>query len=436
MALAAQLDFGQAGSLRTLFPILQPTLKGIARMADEAPHADDGHLIEFRAMQVRSILNKTMSRRYLSLEYSINPYRGCEFGCRYCYARYAHGFLAPKETSAPGDGAVGTVPGNAAGPGEWVSGPVASESQCGDGIGEPAIRPESIWPKPASHSRVDFSDPLNFERVIFLKQNAAWLLEQELRRLGPQLKDHEIALGTATDPYQPIERRTQITRSILEVFARKEGYRIGIVTKSNLILRDLDLLAEIALRNTLVVHITVTTPDAVLARKLEPRAPRPDLRLDAVHKLREAGITAGILCCPLLPGITDSEEAIDRMARLSAEAGASFFAANPLFLKACSRPTYLSFVREHFPSELAQTQRRFALRDFAAPSYAQALARIVARACRKYGLRQRSRDTVLTRETAFNRKPAIRAATQRTRGFERKPPASVAAAPTQTALFA
>ena len=257
-----------------------------------------------------------------------------------------------------------------------------------------------------------------------------------MRRLGPQLKDHEIALGTATDPYQPIERRTQITRSILEVFARKEGYRIGIVTKSNLILRDLDLLAEIALRNTLVVHITVTTPDAVLARKLEPRAPRPDLRLDAVRKLREAGITAGILCCPLLPGITDSEEAIDRMARLSAEAGASFFAANPLFLKACSRPTYLSFVREHFPSELPQTQRRFALRDFAAPSYAQALARIVARACRKYGLRQRSRDTVLTRETAFNRKPAIRAATQRTRGFERKPPASVAAAPTQTALFA
>ena len=152
MALAAQLDFGQAGSLGTLFPILQPTLKGIARMADEAPHADDGHLIEFRAMQVRSILNKTMSRRYLSLEYSINPYRGCEFGCRYCYARYAHGFLAPKETSAPGDGAVGTVPGNAAGPGEWVSGPVASESQCGDGIGEPAIRPESIWPKPASPS--------------------------------------------------------------------------------------------------------------------------------------------------------------------------------------------------------------------------------------------------------------------------------------------
>jgi DNA repair photolyase len=431
MAQAAQSEMEGNGSEPTLFPILQPAFKGIARMADEAPHADDGHLVEFRAMQVRSILNKTMSRRYLSLEYSINPYRGCEFGCRYCYARYAHSFLAPKPASAPGDGAVGTVPGNAAGPGQWVSGSVASESQC-----EAVINPESIWPKPPSHARVDFSDPLNFERIIFLKQNAAWLLEQELRRLGPKLKDHEIALGTATDPWQPIERRTQITRSILEVFARKEGYRLGIVTKSNLILRDLDLLRAIARRNTLVVHITITTPDAVLARKLEPRAPRPDLRLDAVRKLREAGITAGVLCCPLLPGITDSEAAIDRMARLSAEAGASFFAANPLFLKACSRPTYLSFVREHFPSELPQTQRRFALRDFAAPSYAQTLARIVARACRKYGLRQRSRDNVLTRETVFNRKPAIHAATQRTHGFERKPPASAAAAPTQTALFA
>jgi DNA repair photolyase len=435
MARPAKSEMDLMGGEQTLFPILQPALKGIARMADEAPHADDGHLVEFRAMQVRSVLNKTMSRRYLSLEYSINPYRGCEFGCRYCYARYAHGFLAPKETSAPGDGVVGTVPGNAAGPEEWVSGPVASESQC-ERSSDSSISPESIWPKPPSHARVDFSDPLNFERIIFLKQNAAWLLEQELRRLGPKLKDHEIALGTATDPYQPIERRTQITRSILEVFARKQGYRLGIVTKSNLILRDLDLLVAIARRNTLVVHITITTPDAVLARKLEPRAPRPDLRLEAVRKLREAGITAGVLCCPLLPGITDSEDAIDRMARISAEAGASFFAANPLFLKACSRPTYLSFVREHFPSELQQTQRRFALRDFAAPSYAQALAGIVARACRKYGLRQRSRDTVLTRETVFNRKPAVRAVTQRTHGFERKQPASVAAVPMQAALFA
>ena len=442
MAQLAQLEKSPSAAGASLFPIVGPEFKGIARMAHNAAHADDGHLVEFRAMQVRGILNKTMSRRYLSLEYSINPYRGCEFGCKYCYARYAHGFLAPKLASAQRDGAVGTVPGAAAGPEEWVSGPVASESLSTDGSGAcsdptPAEAiAAAVWPDVAPQPAIDYSDPLTFERIIFLKQNAAWLLEQELRRLGPKLKDHEIAIGTATDPWQPIERRTRITRSILEVFARKEGLRIGVITKSTLILRDLDVLQDIARRNTLVVHITVTTPDADLARKLEPRAPRPDLRLEAVRKLRAAGITAGILCCPLLPGITDSEGAIDRMAALAAEAGASFFAANPLFLKACSRPTYLSFVREHFPSQLADTQRRFALRDFAASSYAQALAHIVARACRKHGLRQRSRDTFLTKETTFDRRRARRSATQRTAGFERKPPSSAHPAPAQAALFA
>jgi sulfatase maturation enzyme AslB (radical SAM superfamily) len=112
MARPAKSEMDLMGGEQTLFPILQPALKGIARMADEASHADDGHLVEFRAMQVRSVLNKTESKRFRSLEYSINPYRGCEFGCKYCYARYAHSFLAPKETSAPGDGVVGTVPGN------------------------------------------------------------------------------------------------------------------------------------------------------------------------------------------------------------------------------------------------------------------------------------------------------------------------------------
>ena len=447
MAQTPQVEMEVDKSAATLFPILQPKFKGIARLAEEAAHADDGHLVEFRAMQVCSILNKTVSKRFRSLEYAINPYRGCEFGCRYCYARYAHGFLAPKETSAHGDGAVGTVPGAAAGPGEWVSGPVAPESGFVDEIAVEASPAEEIaaavWPETSQSrtARPDYSDPLTFERVIFLKQNAAWLLQQELRRLGPKLKEREIALGTATDPYQPIERRTGTTRSLLEVFARREGYRLSIVTKSNLILRDIDLLAEIARRNTLVVHITVTTPDADLARKLEPRAPRPDIRLAAVHRLREAGITAGVLCCPLLPGITDSEEAIDRMAQLAAAAGASFFAADPLFLKACSRPTYLSFVREHFPSQLAQTQCRFALRDFAAPSYAKAVARVVARACERHGLRQRSRDTIFSRETLFDHKhvsrPATQRALQRTAGFERKPPSSAARMePCQAALFA
>jgi len=338
-----------------LFPILNQQPTGIARMAAEAQHADDGHLIEFKALEVRSILNKSVSKRRLSLVYSINPYRGCEFGCKYCYARYTHEFMAPKA-------------------------PTVTEGELPEGSASTAL---------------DFRDPVSFERLIFLKQNAAWLLEQELKKIDPRL---EIALGTATDPYQPIERRARITRSLLEVFARKAGYRLGIVTKSRLIERDIDLLVEISRRNTLVVHVTITTPDAKLARLLEPRAPRPDLRFQAVKRLREAGIIAGVFGSPLLPGITDTQEALDGLARRASAVGASFFSAHPLFLKPCSRPTYLSFVREHFPSLQADYAKRFANADFASKTYSAKLAEMVDVACRQHGLRQRwSSDALLTK---------------------------------------
>jgi DNA repair photolyase len=264
---------------------------------------------------------------------------------------------------------------------------------------------------------MNFRDPTSFERLIFLKQNAAWLLEQELKRIDPAM---EIALGTATDPYQPIERKAMITRSLLEVFARKTGYRLGIVTKSRLIERDVDLLVEIARRNTLVVHVTITTPDAKLARILEPRAPRPDLRFQAVKRLREAGIVAGVFGSPLLPGITDNQKALDSLARRASAVGASFFAAHPLFLKPCSRPTYLSFVREHFPSLEADYTRRFAHADFASRTYSTRLAEMVGATCRKYGLRQRWSDDALLTENSMGR---------------RTPPRSVGA-PVQHRLFA
>jgi DNA repair photolyase len=348
----------------SLFPILTQPLTGIARMAAEAAHADNGHLIEFRALEVRSILNKSVSKRQLSLAYSINPYRGCEFGCKYCYARYTHEFMAPKTA--------------------------ANEGNPADGSASTAM---------------SFRDPLSFERTIFLKQNAAWLLEQELKKIDPAL---EIALGTATDPYQPIERRTRITRSLLEVFARKAGYRLGIVTKSRLIERDIDLLVEISRRNQLVVHVTITTPNAKLARLLEPRAPRPDLRFQAVKRMREAGIVAGIFGSPLLPGITDNQEALDGLARRASAAGASFFAAHPLFLKPCSRPTYLSFVREHFPSLQADYAKRFATADFAGKAYREKLAKMVDAACLRYGLPQRSGEALLTRNVGGRRIPPQR----------------------------
>jgi DNA repair photolyase len=340
----------------SLFPILssesQP-LTGIARLASLSERTDEGHLVEFTTLEARSILNKSLSKRRLSLAYSINPYRGCEFACRYCYARYTHEFMAPKE--------------------------------CVTEAGA-----------------VDLRSPEAFERLIFLKQNAAWLLEQELKKIDPS---EEIALGTATDPYQPIERRARITRSLLEVFARRSGYRLGIVSKSRLITRDIDLLMKIAERNTLVLHTTITTPDVQLARLLEPRAPRPDLRFEAVKKLRSAGLTAGILCSPVLPGITDSEAALEAMAARAKEAGASFFAAQPLFLKACSRPTFFRFVEEHFPELEKEYSVRFAKEDFAAGPYRKELAERVARVCRKHGLASRSSDALLTRDVGAVRRP-------------------------------
>ena len=333
---------------QALFPILQGAsgqgcgqaetdskqLRGIARLASQGSAAGEGHLVEFRTLPVRSILNSSVSRRGLWFAKSINPYRGCEFGCRYCYARYTHEFM-------------------------------------------------------------EMTDPLDFERKIYMKENAGWLLQQEIKRLRP---GEEVALGTATDPYQPVERRARITRSILEVFTKQSGLRLGIVTKSTLIERDIDLLQRIARRNELVLHITITTHDAKLARILEPRAPRPDLRFRTVRRLREAGLRTGILCSPLMPGITDNARALDTMVRKAKAAGASFFAAQPLFLKPCSKGTFLAFVHEHFPELDASYAKRYAEYAFVSRAYQKRMSDLVLAVTRKHGLSRRFTDALLTRD--------------------------------------
>jgi len=313
----------------SLFPILDGQIPSrLARAAAEAPLDSTGCLTEYRPIETRSIVGKTTSRRGLPFTHTINPYRGCEFACRYCYARYTHEFL-------------------------------------------------------------ELRDPDEFERKIYFKQNAAWLLAQELARLKPGT---EIALGTATDPYQPLERKQRITRSLLQVFAKKGGFRLGIVTKSTLITRDIDLLQEIAARHELTVHLTVTTMNAKLARILEPRAPRPDLRIRTVARLREAGLKAGVLCSPLMPGITDARSSINAVARAAAVAGANFFAAGALFLKPCSQPTFFRFVREHFPKQLADYERRYGESAFVSAGYRNRIADVVESVCREHNLGRRYLD--------------------------------------------
>lgn len=312
--------------LESLFPILgaDPITSPLAKAAAAAPLDSTGCLTEYRPLQTRSILSKVTSRRGLPFTHAINPYRGCEFACRYCYARYTHEFM-------------------------------------------------------------EFT-PEDFERRIFFKQNAGWLLEQELARLKPGT---EIALGTATDPYQPLERRQKVTRSILEAFARTRGFSLGIVTKSTLIERDIDLLMEISRRHKLTVHFTVTTMSIRLARLLEPRAPRPDLRIRALAAVANAGIRAGVLCSPLMPGITDSRKSIDAVARAAAQAGAHFFAAGALFLKPCSLPTFFKFVEEHFPDLLPAYRRRYGESAFVSAEYRKRVADIVDSVCREYKLGRR-----------------------------------------------
>src|SRR6516164_5740530 len=289
----------------SLFPAAEASperarqLNLLARSAAAAPLHSAGHLTEYRPVQTRTIISKVQSNRGLPFTHAINPYRGCEFACRYCYARYAHEFIE--------------------------------------------LTPE------------------DFEHKIFFKENAGWLVEQELAHLKPNT---DIALGTATDPWQPIERRQRVTRSILEAFARTSGFGLGIVTKSTLILRDIELLKTISRCHKLTVHLTVTTMDTALARVLEPRAPRPDLRIWTVRRLREAGIRTGILCCPVMPGITDSRRSLESVAKAAAGAGANFFSANPLFLQPCSLPTFFKFVEEHFPSQLDAYRQRYGANAF------------------------------------------------------------------------
>jgi DNA repair photolyase len=311
-----------------LLPLLQKSpLVGIAKIAAEGESLREGHRIEYFTLGARSLLNRCVSNRSMPFTWTINPYRGCEFACKYCYARYTHEFM-------------------------------------------------------------EMRDGADFEQKIYVKQHAAGLLRHEIRKVKPQ---EAIALGTATDPYQPAERRYEVTRGILEEFSRHRGLELGIITKSDLVVRDLDLFVEIAKQNRFSVHVTVTTLNTELARILEPRAPRPDLRLDAVRALASAGLRVGLSCSPVIPGITDSPADLESLVRAASEAGAEYVFANPLFLKPCSAAVFLPFLETNFPHLVSNYRERYHGRSFLAPEYGQRLSQLIARLREKYGIAHRDR---------------------------------------------
>ncbi len=222
----------------------------------------------------------------ISFDRSINPYRGCEHGCVYCFARPTHAYL-------------GLSPG------------------------------------------------LDFESKLFMKPNAAELLERELA--APGYVPKVIAIGTNTDPYQPIERRYKIMRGILEVLERA-GHPVGIVTKSALVLRDLDILARMARRDLVKVALSVTTLDAKLARVMEPRAATPPRRLEALSQLVKAGVPTSAMVAPVIPAINDAE--IERILEAVAEAGVRNAGYVLLRLPLELRELFREWLTENFPDRV------------------------------------------------------------------------------------
>jgi DNA repair photolyase len=312
-------------------------LVGIARLAASSPPAETRRKSEERpeyfVLPVKSILNRCDSKR-VPFEWTINPYRGCEFACKYCYARYTHEYM-----------------------------------------------------------ELDGSE---FEKKIYVKKDVAPLLAWDVAHKysytseasGGARPEH-IAIGTATDPYQPAEREYGVTRACLEELAKREGLSVSIITKSNQIVRDIDVLRRIAERSNLGIDITITTLRAGLTRLLEPRAPRPDLRLAAVKQLREAGLAVGVSASPLIPGITDRDGDLEAVAGAAKEAGAQWFFSGVLFLMPSSAKQFLPFVREKFPRLAQQYDEWYAKNGYAPEEYRKKASQRVARIREKFGFAAR-----------------------------------------------
>ena len=290
-------------------------------MAREAATLLEKREAEYLSIQVRSILNRCSSPR-MPFTWTINPYRGCEFGCRYCYARYTHEFMG--------------------------------------------LNP---WE--------------DFEEKIYVKRDGARILARELT--PERLTGQSIAFGTATDPYQPAERRYRVTRGLLAVMAAARDLRLSISTKSDLVTRDIDLLRRIGERSSVQVNLTVTTLDRRLARILEFRAPTPELRLKALQALRQAGIVAGINIAPIMPDVTDDRTSLEGVIAAAREHGATHVFANVLFLKPSAQQAFFPFLEKHFAHLRKRYAARFARSAFLDSRYKARISQLVAELKRKHG---------------------------------------------------
>jgi DNA repair photolyase len=290
-----------------------------------------GKGVTYRELPCATALNRCDSQR-MPFDWTINPYRGCEFGCRYCYARYTHGFMGLPDTRL-------------------------------------------------------------FETEIFAKLDAASALTRDLRRASRRAAPlGGIALGTATDPYQPAERKLLVTRRLLEVFASDRaprGLRLSLTTKSALVTRDIDLLTAIGRRHRLSVNMTITTLNRRLARILEPRAPRPARRLLALRELARAKITTGVFIMPVIPEITDAPASLEAIVSAAARAGAAYAVHQVLFLMSSATKEFYPFLRRNFPRLLPRYRRVYGASAYHTDEYRKRIDDLVESLRRRHGLAAR-----------------------------------------------
>jgi DNA repair photolyase len=302
----------------------------------------------FVTLVPRSILN---SPEQTGMDFwSLNPYVGCEFGCTYCYARFTHRYVVERARAA------GSL----------------TDAEFRD------FRGPHGWEA--------------FEQRIFVKAQLLGALETDLRRVQRAAlhgRSAPIVIGTATDPYQPAERRFRITRSVLTRLARCEGFSFGLITKSGLVARDADLLAQLQRANDVEVHISLSALDPALIRVLEARSPLPAVRLRALARLCAAGVNAGLLIAPVLPGITDDWGRLDALFAAARAAGARFVHASPLRLYPAIRERFYPVLERHFPALAERYRAAYRGRGAAPRVYARALARRIHRLQRRHGFAER-----------------------------------------------
>ncbi len=283
---------------------------------------DERNATRYVEMTCRSILNWVQSRRIGDV-FTVNPYRGCEFGCAYCYARYTHEFL-------------------------------------------------------------DLENWLDFERRVFVKVNAGAAMRRDLRR--NDVRTHGIAIGTATDPYQPAERIFGVTRSLLQALLPLSGIPISIVTKSGLIERDAELLGDLSRKNDLEVRFSCVTTNPALQRALEPRAHVPSRRFAAMARLAAHGVPCGVLIAPVLPGITDDEANLRGVMLAAKASGATFYGHSTLFLTDASKKRFFPWLQENAPDLYARYAERYASGMYETQAYRAQISLRIRRVARDAGL--------------------------------------------------